>query len=168
MQLMYLLNLLKIHNKALVRTQTTLRLRRTAWSLYAQAMKILLAIAILIISQMAHANSLLGNWKSDEERTLQEVRKIFAMPKKVRDLFENNFFGNLEFQFTENKIYSELDGKKYEEPYEVISYTDKSITIKSWSILLQEDEETTYYIEGEAIYVIISKYNFREYFKRVK
>ncbi len=121
-----------------------------------------------MVSSMTHANFLLGKWRSDEERTLQEVQKIPALPEKFRELFENNFFGKLVFEFTKNKIYSEFDGETSEGSYKVVRSTDESITVRARSSLLQEDEETTYYLDGEAIYTIVSKYDFREYFKRIK
>ena len=116
---------------------------------------------------MTHANPLLGKWQSDEERTLQEVKKVVDMPKVARDLLENNFFGKLIFEFTETKIYSEFDENKSEDIYEVVRIKDDSVIIKVWSELLQEDEKITYHIEGETIYVITTKYNIREYFKRI-
>ena len=126
------------------------------------------AITLILMTSVANGNPLIGTWQSDEDRTLQEVRSIPNLPKKARDLFENNFFGKLKLTFTDKKMLSESDGLKSEEPYEVVKKTDDSITIKTWSELLNRYDEITYYIEGQSIYVFTSKYNFKEYFKRIK
>lgn len=129
--------------------------------------KLLLIIIFLFIPHASYANPLVGEWVSDRDRTMAEVRKVENVPKKANDYFESAF-GKLHVKFTENKIYTEYDGVKDEFPYEVVRIKDDSITIKGWSNLIKKYHEITYHIEGDSIYSITSKYKFREYFKRVK
>ena len=95
---------------------------------------------------MTYSNPLIGNWKSDKEKTLLEVRKVANIPEKVRSYLEDDLFGKLEIIFTKNKIYTEFDDIKYEGTYEVINQTDNSITIKTWNKFFSEYENYTYYL----------------------
>jgi hypothetical protein len=119
-------------------------------------------------TSIANGNPLIGTWQSDEKRTLAEVNKVKDMPEKVRNMFENNFFGKLKFRITKDKIFSDFDGNKSEESYEIVSESEKSVTIKTWNDFFNEYQESTYFIEGDSIYAVVSKYEFREYFKRIK
>ena len=131
-------------------------------------MKIITFITIYLVTSIVSANPLLGEWKSDEERTLREVESVKDMPQKTKQFFKDNFFGRLELRITENIIYSKFEGEESEGPYEILKQTENSVTLKAWNENLNEYEEQTFYIEGEAIYTIISKYSFKEYFRKIK
>ncbi len=131
-------------------------------------MKIPLIIFLMTFSQMTYSNPLIGNWKSDKEKTLLEVRKVANIPEKVRSYLEDDLFGKLEIIFTKNKIYTEFDDIKYEGTYEVINQTDNSITIKTWNKFFSEYENYTYYFDGESMYGLTTDYNIKEYFKKIK
>ena len=114
-------------------------------------------------------SALLGKWKSNEKLTLDSMNSVAGVVPKVRELFENDFFGHLVVEYKENEYRSINEKDNYEssfKPYEVLEVTDGYIRIRDWNDLLKDSEETTLHFEGDCYYALTTKYNFREYFCR--
>jgi hypothetical protein len=93
-----------------------------------------------------------------------------GVTEEARTLFENDFFGQLVVEYKENESRSVIERDDFDtgfQPYQVVEVTEDYIRIKESSKILG-DTETTIYPDGECFYVIVSKFQFREYFCRVK
>lgn len=110
-----------------------------------------------------------GRWQSDEALTLASMAlvKEHMQPEHVA-LFENGFFGQMIIERTADSTRSYLVGEEAGEwrPYQI------SERGADYVVLAQKDGEETerktrIYMEGDLLYVIVSKYQFREYFRRV-
>jgi hypothetical protein len=113
---------------------------------------------------------LIGRWKSDEIRTLQEMRRHAEVTEKARLLFENDFFGRLIVVFGSRGSTSYFDGEQVPdertyEPYDVVESTAASVVLRvsvsgrQWS--------QRWFCDEDSIYTLVSKWEFREYFKRL-
>jgi len=120
--------------------------------------------------QAVSHRAIVGTWKSNAERTLESMNSVEGVTPKAREYLEKDFFGHLVNEIREH------DSRSFDarggfdsgyEPYEVLEVTDKYIRAKQWSSLLQEFQERTLYIENECYYVLITKFQFREYFCKV-
>ncbi|RLA11341.1 MAG: hypothetical protein DRQ59_09990 [Gammaproteobacteria bacterium] len=120
------------------------------------------------MASMVIANPLIGEWESDEKRTLEDVNARDNIPPKTKAFFENDFFGKLKLTFTENKIFTTYEEFENSGSYEILNETENSITLRAWNDVLKEYEDQTFYIEGNIIYTITSKYKIREYFVKIK
>ena len=84
-----------------------------------------------------------------------------------KELFENDFFGNLVVEYRENeaRAISEKDGFDTGFlSYEVLEVSEEWIRLKESSENLG-DTETKIYPEGECYYEILSKFVFRNNFR---
>ena len=113
---------------------------------------------------------LFGVWKSNEEMTLDSMNQVDGVTEKARELLEDDFFGNLVVEYREKETRAINEKDDFDTgflPYEVLEVSEDRIRIKESSEILGETE-TTIYPEGDCYYVIVSKFEFREYFCRVK
>jgi hypothetical protein len=133
----------------------------------------ILLIAMLLFGCDDHKPShgyLLGTWKSNEQKTLKSMNSIAEVSEESRKLFENGFFGQLVVEYKENESRSLIEEDGFDtgfQSYHVVEVNDSYIKIIESNDILG-DIETTMYPDGDCFYVIVSKYEFREYFCRVK
>ena len=118
---------------------------------------------------------LIGFWKSNEKMTLESMRSTPGITKEAKAIFNNNFFGKLIIEYksdTYRSLYeNEKDNPKefYQyQPYKVIEVTDKYYVTESYSDLLGENEKQKLYRVGECCYAYVTKWNFKEFFCRIK
>ena len=113
---------------------------------------------------------ILGTWQSDEALTLASMREIGGLSPEAVALFEADFFGHLIVQYRRTTVRSRLVDDNYDtgfQPYEVLEATSRHVTIRSWDPTIAEWLETTLYIDGDLIYALTGRTNFREYFRRL-
>jgi hypothetical protein len=118
----------------------------------------------------AEHEQLLGVWQSDETMTLTSMRQAEGVPSEARALFENDFFGNLVVEYRENeaRMVSDKDGLDSGfQPYEVLGVASDRIRIRELGNAMGDSEKTLYF-EGDCFYIVVSRFEFREYFCRVE
>jgi len=132
-----------------------------------------LIIAMLVLgceSRNSEHHYLLGTWKSNEKMTLESMNGNEGVTEKARTFLENDFFGQLVAEYKENEYRAVNEKDDYDtgyQPYEVVAVEKGFIRIKGAPDILG-DTETTIYPAGECFYMIVTKFEFREYFCKVK
>jgi len=132
-----------------------------------------LVITILILgceSRNLDHDYLLGTWKSNEKMTLESMSSNEGVTEKASVFLENDFFGQLVVEYKENEYRAVNKKDGYDtgyQPYEVVVVEKEFIRVKGAPDILG-DTETTIYPEGKCFYVIVTKFEFREYFCKVK
>jgi hypothetical protein len=133
-------------------------------------------LGVLGISLIACGSStspheqLLGVWQSNEEMTLESMRQVDGVPGEARALFENDFLGNLIVEYREDtaRMVSDKDGLDSGfQPYEVIEASADQIRIRELGNAMGDSEKTLHF-EGDCYYIVVSRFEFREYFCRVE
>ena len=115
------------------------------------------------------ANPLIGTWQSDAEATLADMRQHPEVTEKARKLFENDFFGHLRVTYTVDRVLTDDDkGFHTEGPYKVVEVTTGYVDVLQFEALQQKEVNERIYLDGDKFYVFTSKYNFKEYFRRIK
>jgi hypothetical protein len=136
-----------------------------------RAVGVIAALALVVLAGKASADDLpdcfLGRWRSNEALTLADMRKHPEVTPKARALFEAEFFGRLVLVNTRTRsggyFESEQDRKALAlEPIQVVSSTPTSAVIRTDLVGIAQDTE--WFCEGKAIYALVSRWKFREYF----
>jgi hypothetical protein len=131
----------------------------------------LLATIVAAVTSYAHCAEMpkcfLGRWKSNEVKTLADMRLHGDISEKARKLFEEKFFGRLVMivgprrsfsYFTDMQTSSEIEFEDNDvveagDSYVVLRYKISNIPIT-----------TKWFCEGNEIYALVSRWEFREYF----
>ena len=137
-----------------------------------------LTISILMTGCAVNAKTqsdLFGVWKSNESKTLDSMRSVYGVSEQARELFENDFFGHLiaEYGDGEGRYYFDreednVEGMKNFKPYELLEENESVFTIKYFDDFEEKEVTKTLNREGECYYLLVSKWNFREYFCKVE
>ena len=134
----------------------------------------ILALSIIGCSNNEHQD-LLGYWKSNEQKTLESVRNTPGITDKAKKIFNNNFFGKLiiEYKIDTYRALYENDEENPKEfyqyqPYSLLEVTNEYYLAESYNDILEEKEIQKLYKDGDCYYVFTSKWNFKEYFCRVR
>jgi hypothetical protein len=121
---------------------------------------------MLVMAAVKTDKRLLGTWRSDRRRTMQD----WVWPQGTRNERRNRFsevFGRLTIRYTRQKIHFDLNGRKDSQAYEVLGSDANSVAIlhnqggAEGGIILHIQ------FEWKDLYWVPLGHN-REYFKRVK
>jgi hypothetical protein len=114
-------------------------------------------------------NPLIGTWQSDADATLADMHRHPEVTEKSKRFFENDFFGHLRVTYTIDEYLTDDDkGFHTEVPYKVAQVTTDHVDVMHFDELQQKDVTERIHLDGNKIYVFTSKYNFKEYFRRIK
>ena len=115
------------------------------------------------------ANSLIGKWKSDADKTLASMRSMKDIPDEAKAYFEDHFFGRLTIAYKPKTYSAILEGeegiKPDEFPYRIVEETDDYYIVESE--LLGAKFNKKLFKDHDCYYELTSEWNFREYFCRV-
>ena len=133
---------------------------------------LLTILSMLIFGNVnAEENPLLGFWKSNEALTIESMRETEGITDKIKAVFEDNFFGKLIVEYRDQDFRAMYEDPKdnideFEKyhPYKILDKTDEYYLVESYDLLLNKNEIKKVYRAGKCYYVLISKWNFREYF----
>jgi hypothetical protein len=134
-----------------------------------RSLVVLLAIASLPVLCSAQVpECFVGRWKSDEARTLADMRKHPEVSEKARALFENKkFFGRLVLIFGPRHVGSYFEGEQSPdhvsfERVDVVASGRNSLTLRSRAS--GEEMLQKWACEDGRIYAVVTRWEFREYF----
>ena len=103
------------------------------------------------------------------------MQAVSGITEKARKIFENDFFGRLiaEYRDSEGRVYFDRDGDNTEEmktfyPYQVLEENEEIFVIRVHDELEGGQREVTLHRDGDCYYLPVPKWDFREYFCRVK
>ena len=115
-------------------------------------------------------NWLIGKWKSNEEKTLEDLKKHPEINEEAKKLFTNNFFGRLVIIYRKKSTAWYFIDEKPEKlefiNYQTVLTENNSVTFKFFNKTLGKDTGRTIYREGNCYYALTEKWNFKEYFCR--
>lgn len=131
-----------------------------------------IALTLVGCSPIPHED-LLGYWKSNEPKTLESMRATPGITEKAKELFEKDFFGKLVIEYKADTYRAKFEREEdnIEEfdqyyPYKILKKGEGYYLVESYSQHLEENETKKIYMDGNCYYVLVSKWNFREYFCR--
>jgi len=137
-------------------------------------MKLLLLLIATFVSSQIHANdfNIIGTWKSNAKMTLKSMNENPNVTKKAKELFSNDFFGHLIVIVRKKDSASYFDNEPHEnliyEPYRILEKNKDFMVTEYNDVTTGELEKTNIYFEGDCYYLLISKWQFREYFCRIQ
>ena len=109
---------------------------------------------------------LLGTWRSDRQRTLQDwVWRPGWRARKRKKLA--SIFGHLILRYTRSRLYSNLKGYKETETYELLGADSDSVVIRRWDSHVAEWRLRHIHFDGEHYYWITIGRQ-REWFKKIR
>lgn len=133
----------------------------------------LIFVVILGSQGLALAASLpgcfLGRWRSNEELTLADMRQHPEVSPLAKELFERQFFGRLVIVFSKSFWGGYLDPDQGRDdvvfvPIDVVSATETTAVLRSTTLgVVQENE---FHCDSGRLWVLVSRWKFREYFLR--
>lgn len=109
------------------------------------------------------AQRLLGDWKSDRRRTMAEWKWSPRTTAKKKQ-FVTSLFGHLKLRYTRKYVYSDYQGTKDRQPYEVLGCDSFSIAIAIGNSILGEALIYQLNFEGDAYWISLGRQ--REWFRR--
>jgi len=124
----------------------------------------------------AHAeeNMLIGLWKSDEIKTLNSMNETEGVTSEATKIFENDFFGQLIIEYREKDFRSRfIKAEDHHEvldeyiEYQIVEETNEYLLVESIDMLLNEQNPKKLFKDGNCYYVLVSKWEFKEYFCRL-
>lgn len=112
----------------------------------------------------------LGLWKSDEALTLADMQQHPEVTEKARSLFEKHFFGRLVLIFGKRFSGGYFEGEQARseltlETHEIVEAGPNHAVLRTE--LMGGKLTSQWFCEGELIYTLVTKWEFREYFTRV-
>lgn len=109
---------------------------------------------------------LLGTWQSDRRRTFRHWKPTpRCRPVALRRLKE--MFGKLVVRWTRTRCYAELDEYRSFERYEVVARDSRSVVVRMWDELYQEDQlQQIHFVDDEYYWIAVST-GLNEYFRRI-
>jgi hypothetical protein len=111
---------------------------------------------------------LIGRWKSDRRMTFRNFRpKPRCSPASLRKL--KGLFGKLVVRWGRTKVFTDLDGYRDSQPYEVVARDAMSVVVRTYDPLAREDRLLHIHF-GDGYYWIapaISGGRMCEFFRRV-
>ena len=124
----------------------------------------------MLISGFAFAdtndNVLLGKWKSDKEKTLAYIKKVYPdVPQKQLDKIKK-LLGTVIVTFSEDEVITDMAGIEFgKEKYSVLLVTDSLVVIED-----AKGGPIVWYRDGVDSDYLVTTYPYmpREYFKRIK
>lgn len=139
-----------------------------------QAILTALATTLVACAHSPH-EELIGFWRSNEAKTLESMHATPSVTKEAKQFLEDGFFGHyvVEFRKDTYRALSEIEEENIEEfykyyPYKIVEKGEDYYLIESYSLLLEENEIRKIYMEGDCYYSLISKWDFRDYYCRMK
>jgi hypothetical protein len=151
---------------------SALRVNDTPVGVMSQRWIALLAVASFSLpARSAELPScMLGRWKSDESRTLEDMRRHPEVTEKAKEVFGNNFFGRLIVVFGSNGSTAYFEGEQPPDqatftPYEIVESKADSVVLRVSSSGVEWLSK--WYCDEDSIYTHVSKWEFREYFRRL-
>lgn len=135
---------------------------------------LIFALSACVQSLQPH-NELIGVWKSDAEKTLQSMRSVEGIPEKSKQLLENNLFGHLVVEYREHEARSYFDADEHKAtamkafyPYRLTEASKDAFVVHYYDETEGKYLTKTLRREGDCYFMPVTKWNFHEYFCRVK
>lgn len=140
-----------------------------------KTMKGILFLALLISSSATLAEDApfyVGVWQSNEAKTLESMSAVKEMPEKARVFLRTDFFGRLVNVVREESFATYFVGQKPEElefvPYTIDVVNENMIRTTYYDENIESDVSQVLTFEDDCYFVFITKWEFKEYFCRVK
>jgi hypothetical protein len=109
---------------------------------------------------------LLGTWKSDRRKTFERYCPMpGTRPEVVRKL--KSLFGKLVVRWGRKRVYSELDGHRNSQNYEIIAADSESVVVRYFCDVFKEDRLQQIHFEGEYYWIGLGGH-LCEYFRKIK
>ncbi len=128
-------------------------------------------ISLLVGCSMNPTKSLIGKWKSNEQKTLASVEATKGVSEKAKLLFNKDFFGKLIVEYKKDTYrawYENKEATEGPEPYKLLEATDKYYIVEAIDLLSGKKVPKQMFWDNECYYLLVSKWKFREYFCKVE
>ena len=131
-----------------------------------------IALALLTgCSVFTPHDSLVGQWKSNEEKSLASMNATEGVSDLAKNLFEHNVFGKVTMEYTAEGVRALRDDgfadPRYA-PYKLVESTYSYYVVEIYNDTLRKNVAHKLYKEGDCYYTLVTKWNFHEYFCKVK
>jgi hypothetical protein len=134
--------------------------------------KNLFVIAALILIPIRASSAdipecFVGRWKSNEALTLEDMRKHPEVTEKAKATFENKLFGHLVLVFGPGYGGGYLEGEQTRENlsfqrFDVMERGTNWVTLRIRTLGVEQHRQR--FCDSGRIYVLVSRWEFREYF----
>ena len=107
-----------------------------------------------------------GTWKSDRRLTFKHYTPSpKTTPARLRRF--KSIFGKLVIRWGRRFVYTEYNGSKVKDPYEILAIDSASVVIRGFNEVLNESRLTQIFFEKDCYWFWIPG-GMREFFRRVK
>jgi len=137
--------------------------------------RFLAVLVLFFCSGIATASDLVGFWQSNKELTLKSMRETKGITPEASKLFGGDFFGQLIIEYR-NDSYRALFIKPEDNVealekyygYKIVEETEGFYLIESYDPLLEKNEIKKLYKAGNCNYLLVSRWQFKEYFCKIE
>jgi len=120
-------------------------------------------------------NAFVGTWQSDEKLTLASLENSDLVSEDDLALFSDDFFGDRVFVYTPRKFRAYWVGQKSEGveqgvqwlAYDIVDSGPDFMTLRYQATEYSDSGIKTWRVDGDLIYVEESKWDFKEYYRRI-
>lgn len=138
-------------------------------------MKGILLLALLISTSATLAEDApfhVGVWQSNEVKTLESMNAVKEIPEKTRVFLSTDFFGRLVNVVREDSFATYFVDENPEElefsPYKLEIVNKNVIRTTYYDENIESEVSQVLTFEDDCYFVLISRWEFNEYFCRVK
>ena len=110
---------------------------------------------------------LIGTWRSDRRRTFEQWKpRPGVKPQRVRRF--KSIFGKLVIRWGRTKCYTEQEGHRDSQPYEIVATDENSVIVRSEDAAFGGEMLLQIYFVGKDHYYVSTRWGMIEWFRRVK
>lgn len=119
---------------------------------------------------MAAECPLVGDWKSNEAKTLASMRATGKVNPQQRRLFEHHYFGTMQLHFSCSEMTSSYAGDAEISAYTIVKQEGNRITLRIDNEETERNDERVFTLEpdGKCFFKPVPNMGFNEYFCKIK
>lgn len=152
-----------------------LQARAAYLGVMSKIMKGIFFLALVVSTSATHAEDVptyVGVWQSNELKTLESMNSVKGIPEKTRLFLRMDFFGRLVNVVQEDSFATYFINEKPERlefsPYELEIVDENVVRTTYYDETLESEVSQILTFEGDCYFLLASKWDFKEYFCRVK
>ncbi len=118
---------------------------------------------------IAQENPLIGQWKSNKNETIKEIKNCGEYTEHQIALITSKItFGELVLDIDDETITSHYQGSVDTGEYKLLNIDNEIVRIESYNKLTDEIEVVSIEVQGDRMWMPSSLVNFREVFDKLK
>jgi len=119
-----------------------------------------------------YTKEILGKWQSDEAKTLEDISRHPEIPADALKTYKNHYYGRLRLIIQKDRSAAYFTDQDLNEPIKFGAHKfseqgDNYLDISFFDEASKKEDVIRWYFDGKYMYTIVSKWKFREYYRKL-